>query len=107
MVIGLAGPVGIVLLGCVIAGAGVTYMSGLALTVEERLAYGTVIGGLGLAMIDFLLAMAIGLSIFSVLLGFGLLVAISVLGWRLGWRRLPGEVDDAVSRWRRLEPWPV
>ena len=95
------------LLGCVIAGAGVTYMSGLPLAVEERLAYGTVIGGLGLAMIDFLLAMAIGLSIFSVLLGFGLLLSVSTLGWRLGWRRLPGEVDDAVSRWRRLEPWPL
>src|SRR5207248_2440989 len=52
----LTGWSALALAGSVIAGAGLTYLSGLALTLEERLAYGTVVGAAVLTMADFLLA---------------------------------------------------
>ena len=45
----LVGASAILLLGCVVAGFGITYLSGVALNLEERLAFGTVIGAMAVA----------------------------------------------------------
>src|SRR5437870_1238584 len=49
----LIGPPSILLGGCVLAGFGITYMSGIALTLEERLAFGTVLGAMAVAVVGF------------------------------------------------------
>ena len=107
IVAGLTGWSAVPLLGCVVVGWGLTYLSGLPLTLEERLAYGTVIGGVAVAMIVFLLAMILGLSLATVLAGLALALAVSVCGWRPGRDLLSAELGDALERWRRLEPWPL
>jgi len=53
----LVGASAILLLGCVVAGFGVTYLSGVALNLEERLAFGTVLGAMAVATAAFLLSM--------------------------------------------------
>jgi len=95
------------LLGCVVAGMGVTYLSGLRLTLEERLAYGTAVGALALSIADFLLAMAFGMGLATVLAGLAVTLAVSAPGWWQGRTRLDGELREAIARWWRREPWPL
>jgi len=107
VVLGLAGWAAVPLLGAVAAGAGLTYLSGLDLTLEERLAYGAVIGALVLATADLLLALAFGLGLPTVLAGLGVALAASAPGWWRARSLLNRELDDAVERWGRREPWPL
>jgi len=107
IVAGLTGWAAVLLLSCVVAGWGLTYLAGLPLTLEERLAYGTVIGAVGVAIFVFLVAMALGLSLATVAFAQGLALAGSAWGWRRGRNQLGAELKDALERWRRLEPWPL
>ncbi|HKF16972.1 MAG TPA: hypothetical protein VKF14_07270 [Candidatus Dormibacteraeota bacterium] len=107
VVLWLTGWAAVLLLGCLAAGWGLTYLTGLPLTLEERLAYGTVIGAVVLAVTVFLLAMAFGLSLATVLAALGLVLAVAALGWRRARGLLDTELTDALRRWRRLEPWPL
>ena len=61
VLLSLTGWAAVLLLGCVAAGWGLTYLTGLPLTLEERLSYGTVIGSVVVATTVFSLAMALGL----------------------------------------------
>ena len=107
IVLGLTGWAAVLLLGCVAAGWGLTYLTGLPLTLEERLAHGSVIGAVVLAMTVFLLATALGLSLATVLTALGLVVAASAVGWSRARGLLDTEIADLLRRWRRLEPWPL
>jgi hypothetical protein len=53
------GPPVIVLVACVLAGFGLTYLSGVALNFEERLAFGTVLGAMALTAVSFVLSFAV------------------------------------------------
>jgi len=107
VVVALTGGAALTLVGCVAAGAGLTYLSGLPLTIEERVAYGTVVGAVVVSMADFLLALAVGMGLASVLGGLAVALVVSVPGWWLARRRLVAELDDVVARWLRREPWPL
>ncbi|MBO0686671.1 MAG: hypothetical protein J2P45_26290, partial [Candidatus Dormibacteraeota bacterium] len=96
-----------VLAGCVVCGTGLTYLSGLALTVEERLAYGTVVGAVVLSAVGFLLALAWGLTVSTVFAALLLSLGLSVPGWLRGRRLVEQEVREAAARWARREPWPL
>ncbi|MBO0683943.1 MAG: hypothetical protein J2P45_12350, partial [Candidatus Dormibacteraeota bacterium] len=96
-----------VLAGCVVCGTGLTYLSGLDLRVEERLAYGSVVGAVVFSALGFLLAMGWGLTRSTVLASLLLALAISVPGWLRGRRLAEGEIRDAAARWARREPWPL
>ncbi len=102
-----AGGAAAVLVACPVVGAGLTYLSGLPLRVEERLAYGTVIGAATVATIDLLLALAAGLGAATVLAGLGLALTLSGVGWWRGRPLLGEELAEAAGRWRRGEPWPL
>src|SRR5205807_1158911 len=52
---------GLFLVACVLVGFGISYLSGLPLTCEERLAFGAVIGALSVSLLDLLLALFFGL----------------------------------------------
>ena len=54
-------PIGpqILLAVCVVAGFGITYLSGAALNLEERLAFGTVLGAMTFAAADFVVSLVV------------------------------------------------
>src|SRR5713101_1311972 len=55
----LLGAAAILLIGCVVAGFGITYLSGIALNLEERLAFGTVLGAMAVSLTTFALSMIV------------------------------------------------
>ncbi len=109
----LVGPPGIVLVGCVAAGFGITYLSGVSLNLEERLAFGTVLGAMAVAAASFLLSM-LAHDVTATTVLFGLAVGLAVgAGAALAARdRLTADVSDAIARWRAWprsadHPWPL
>jgi hypothetical protein len=107
VVAALTGWAFVMLVGCLAAGFGLTCLSGLPLTLEERLAYGAVVGALCVAIADLVLALAVGLSLASVLGGLAAILGLSAIA---AWRARSGllaELVDAGERWRRAEPWPL
>jgi hypothetical protein len=107
LVVALTGWASLLLLGCLAAGFGLTCLSGLPLTIEERLAYGVVIGALVVAVVDLMLALAFGLTAATALAGLGGVSAVSAAAiWRRR-SRLHAELEEAAERWRRAEPWPL
>src|SRR5260370_18692210 len=53
----LFGAAALLLVGCVGAGFGITYLSGIALNLEERLTFGTVLGAMAVSVASFALSM--------------------------------------------------
>lgn len=106
----VAGPVpGTLLVPAVslVAGAGLTHLWGLPLRIEERAAYGSVIGSLVLSLAVLLLAAGFGLTTVTALGGLGLTLALSVWGWARARGGLGPELAEAARRWLRGEPWPL
>ena len=108
----LVGASAILLLGCVVAGFGVTYLSGVALNLEERLAFGTVLGAMAVATAAFLLSMlARDVTMATVVLGLAAALALGAGAAITGRDRLAADLSDAVARWRVSprapgHPWP-
>jgi hypothetical protein len=109
----LVGVSAILLLGCVVAGVGITYLSGVALNLEERLAFGTVIGAMAVASATFLLSMLVrDVTIATVIIGLAFAVAVGGGAAIAGRERLGADLADAVARWRMSprapgHPWPL
>ncbi|MDQ6636250.1 MAG: hypothetical protein M3Y62_00495 [Candidatus Dormibacteraeota bacterium] len=97
----------VALLAMVVAGAGLTFLSGLRLSLEERMAYGAVVGALVVALAQCLLSLVGGLTLGTALGGLGLALAAGGAGWYRGRRLLSSEWVDARERWGRLEAWPL
>jgi hypothetical protein len=104
VVVLLSGPGGAALVAALVSGTGLTYASGLELRIEERVAYGAVLGPVVCSLITFVLALAAGLTAPVVLAGLGLTLAAGAGGWVYGRRRVRAEVGDALARWRKAEP---
>jgi hypothetical protein len=102
----------ILLVGCVVAGFGITYMSGVALNLEERLAFGTVLGAMAVAAASFLLSMIVR-DVTAITVLFGLAVALAIgSGAAIAERdRVASDLSNAVVRWWASprapgHPWP-
>jgi hypothetical protein len=101
------------LIACVVAGFGLTYLAGIALSLEERIAFGAVIGATAVALSSFVLSlMARDVTLVTVLLGLGsvLLAAAAVMATQMAKVRV--DLADARSRWLAAprtpgHPWPV
>jgi hypothetical protein len=101
----LTGGAALVLAGSVVAGAGLTYLFALPLTLEERLAFGTVVGAMAFTVGLLVLAVAFGLSLATVLVALAASLAVGAAGW---WRGGPGLAEEwtaFASRAPRL--WPL
>lgn len=108
----LLGAPAILLIGCVVAGFGITYLSGVQLNLEERLAFGTVLGAMAVAAVSFLLSMlAHDVTAVTVLLGLALALALGAGAAFAERRRVASDLSDAVARWCASprtagHPWP-
>ena len=108
----LGGPA-ILLAGCVVAGFGITYLCGANLNLEERLAFGTVLGAMAVAAASFILSMlARDVTLLTVLLGLAVALAVGA-GAAIAKRdRLGSDLADAAARWWSSprsagHPWPL
>jgi hypothetical protein len=102
----------LLLFACIVAGFGLTYLSGLELSFEERLFYGTVIGAIAVSLLGFVTASLLGFSAGSVWLGTWLALAVSAIGWFHGRAQLLPDLRGVADRWVRTptapgHPWPL
>ena len=109
----LVGPPFVVLGGSVVAGFGITYLSGVGLTLEERVAYGTVFGAMLVSLLTFIGSMVVrDVTLGTVLIGTAMAV-IAGVAVAASHRDLVGEdVADLGSRWSAPlrsagHPWPL
>jgi hypothetical protein len=98
---------------CVAAGFGITYLIGIGLHLEERIAFGAVLGAMAVAGSSFVLSLAVrDVTVLTVLLGLviALAVAVAALVWQLDRLRL--DLREARTRWFASlrspgHPWPL
>ena len=108
----MVGPA-ILLVGCVVAGFGLTYLSGLALNLEERLVFGTVLGAMAVSVATFVISMLVrDVTLGTVLSGLGMAFGLgsgAVIAQR---NRFTADLSDAAARWTASprtpgHPWPL
>ncbi|HAC44909.1 MAG TPA: hypothetical protein DCF65_02465, partial [Chloroflexi bacterium] len=109
----LFGAVAILLVGCVAAGFGVTYLSEIALNLEERLAFGTVLGAMAVSVASFVLSMLVrDVTLGTVMTGIAIAVGAGA-GVAIAKRdRVAADISDAIARWAAPvrttgHPWPL
>lgn len=95
------------------AGFGLTYLIGVPLLLEERIAFGAVLGAAAVAGLGFALALVVrDVTLLTVLLALGIVLVIAGVAVSL-WRKLIGaEIADARARWLASprspgHPWPL
>jgi len=109
----LLGEAAILLAGCVVAGFGITYLSGVSLNLEERLAFGTVLGAMTVAAASFIVSMLVrDVTATTVLLGLAIALGLGAFGAFAERDRLASDFSDAAARWwasPRIagHPWPL
>jgi len=109
----LFGAAAILLVGCVIAGFGITYLSRAALNFEERLAYGTVLGAMAVSAASFALSMLVrDVTVGTVLAGIAIAVGAGVGAVRANREQASADLLDAIARWSSPprtpgHPWPL
>jgi hypothetical protein len=103
----------LLLAACVVAGFGITYLSQVELNLEERIAFGTVLGAMAVATVSFILSMAIrDVTLFTVLTATLGTTAVALAILVLNRRQLGDDLFDARARWTRPltspgHPWPL
>jgi len=109
----LFGAAAILLVGCVVAGFGITYLSRIALNFEERLTFGTVLGAMAVSLASFALSMLVrDVTVGTVLAGIAIAVGAGV-GIVVANRELASaDLLDAIARWSSPlrtpgHPWPL
>jgi hypothetical protein len=97
----------------VAAGFALTYLTGLSLLLEERIAFGAVLGAAAVAAVTFVLSLAVrDVTAVTALVGLSLVVlaAAGALAWQ--WKEFRGDLDGARARWFASprtpgHPWPL
>jgi hypothetical protein len=97
----------------VAAGFGITYLSGIALCLEERIAFGAVLGAMAVAGASFLFSLAArDVTVVTVLAGLicGLLIGATAAVTH--WKQARSDLADAWRRWSSSphtsgHPWPL
>jgi hypothetical protein len=104
---------GAFLAACAAAGFGITYLSGIAFTLEERVAFGTVLGAVAVAVATFAVSMlARDVTLLTVLVGLVISIAVGVAGAVASRAQLGLDLRDARRRWLASwrapgHPWPL
>src|SRR5713226_7968108 len=94
----LFGAAAMLLVGCVVAGFGITYLSRVALNFEERLAFGTVLGAMAVSLVSFGLSMLVrDVTVATVLAGVAI-AAVAGVGAALANReQASADLLDAIA----------
>ncbi|TMF36787.1 MAG: hypothetical protein E6I27_12070 [Chloroflexi bacterium] len=101
------------LAACAAAGFGITYLTGIALTLEERLVFGLVLGAAAVSVTTFLPALVVhDLTLPTVVGGLAIAVAIGAVGFVSGGAQPARDWNDASVRWNESwrslgHPWPL
>jgi len=109
----LVGAPAILLMGCVVAGFGITYASGIALNLEERIAFGTVLGAMAVALATFALSMVVrDVTVGTVIAGIALAIGAGAGAAFAKRGLLASDLTDAAARWMASvrtagHPWPI
>ncbi|TMD71874.1 MAG: hypothetical protein E6I81_09390, partial [Chloroflexi bacterium] len=95
------------------AGFGITYLSGVRLSFEERIVFGTVVGTMVVAATSFAVSLLIR-DVTVLTVGIGLLITVlaGALGVLFARMRLASEWNEARRRWTSPlrvngHPWPL
>ena len=108
----LVGGPAIELVGCVVAGFGITYLCGVDLKIEERLSFGAVIGAMAVASASFIVSMVVrDVTVLTVSIGLAVALTAGAGGAIAERDRLMSDLADAAARWWRSprtagHPWP-
>ncbi len=95
------------------AGFGLTYLVGIGLLLEERIAFGAVLGATAVAAVSLVLSLAVrDVTLVTVLaaLGFVVLLGAAAVTWQL--RQVHADIAGAGARWWASprtpgHPWPL
>ena len=104
---------GLFLAAAAAAGFGITYFSGIAFNLEERIAYGTVIGAMAVTASSFIASFASrDVTQATALAGLGLSLAAGLAGVLLRRNTLVLDLAGARARWSAnlratTHPWPL
>jgi len=104
---------GLFLAASAVAGFGITYLSGVAFTLEERIVFGAVLGAMTVALTTFVPALLIrDLTLITVLLGLAVALGAGALGLLRGRSVLSRDWKDLRARWlspplKPGHPWPL
>jgi hypothetical protein len=97
---------GCFLAACAAAGFGITYFAGVALNLEERIAFGVVIGAMGVTLTSFLASLvARDVTGWTVAAGFFIAVVLGIGGVLMQRAQLAAEWRDSRDRWP--QQWPL
>jgi hypothetical protein len=109
----LLGLPAVFLAGCVVAGFGITYLSGVALSLEERLAFGAVLGAMAVSAVSFIASTIVrDVTMGTVLVGLAVPLGLGS-GTAIASRaRVRADAADATARWSAPmrtagHPWPL
>jgi hypothetical protein len=97
----------------VVAGCGLTYLTGIGLLLEERIAFGAVLGPATVSVLSFLLSLAekdVTVTTVLVALGLALLAAAAAIAWRI--KQVRTDLSRSRARWlisprSHGHPWPL
>jgi len=109
----LIGPPVIVLFACVLSGFGLSYLAAVALTFEERLAFGTVLGGMAFCGVSFVLSLVVhDVTVGTVLASSVVSVAAGALAAWTHRDAVVADWRDMLVRWSPRfgaagHPWPL
>jgi hypothetical protein len=101
------------LAGCVAAGYGLTYLAGIGLLLEERIAFGAVVGAMAVACFSFLLSLAARDVTAATVLAALAVALIAAAGSMVQYRkRVRADFVEARGRWLASprtpgHPWPL
>jgi hypothetical protein len=100
------------LLGSVLAGFAITMLSGLALTIEERIFFGAVLGLVVVTAATFGFFLVFGMGPLSIGLGCEFTAGLGTVGFLAGRARLATELSEFKDRWSSHLlggdcPWPL
>ena len=96
-----------------VAGFGLTYLTGIALSLEERIVFGTVLGAMAVAVSSFALSLAVrDVTVMTALFGLGISLLVAVVALAKQMKLVRADVAQARTRWLASprspgHPWPV
>jgi hypothetical protein len=101
------------LAACVAAGFGLTYLIGIALLLEERIAFGAVLGATAVAASGFLLSLVVrDVTVATVLLALGIALLVAAVAVATQAKLVRADIAEARTRWWSSprspgHPWPL